>query len=460
MSIKLQLNDKIGKYIVILFKLLAFSLAFLFGLTLNVIAEEKATASSPSLVAGASDVNSANKASTSPKLNTDLLLNEAPALNNSAIIQSTDFSKTGFTKQAVNAVKPGFSNKIVLTSNVDYDSNPAFSTGSRDPVWIYTLTPQVLLDYNSEFNKFYLDGALVIQRLSNEAVLPKREDPRLNIGWDRVYESGVYGLFASYNQLLSRAQQIRTTGFFTPGLDGENTQRTKSFGAKWDHNISQRWSLLSNAVYTKDTFSGGVNLFGSTLLDLRTRLNYEYTEKLNTYVQVGYVELRPDGPVRDTDLYRMAFGADYDFSQGFKAAFRAAKYRLSGGESDNDWEGGVLFTYDTEQSGYTAELTRELTPGGGLGGFQLSDTFRLGWIVNLSEVDGFNLGYSINKLKAGDAGFPEQEFREFSAGYNRLLGANWNARANLSYRELIDSENNNAEGVLVGISLIYSGFSF
>lgn len=459
MSLKLQFKNKVASNIFVVFRLLGLSAPLLFGFTVNAAQEESAS-SSLGETAGASEVNSSNKNNPSLKLNSDLLSNDIPELNNSAIIQPTDFSKTGFTKQDVDGVKPGFSNKILLTSNVDYDSNPALVNGSRDPVWIYTLTPQVLLDYNTELNRFYLDTALVIQRPSNEKVLPDRDDPRLTIGWDREYESGDFGMFANYTQFLSRAQQLRTTGAFTSGQDGESTQRTRSVGAKWDHNFSQRWNLTTNGVYTKEAFSGGVNLLGSSLLDFRTRLNYEYSDKLNTYIQLGYADLKPDGPINDTELRRLALGAEYAFSQGFKGAIRASRYRLSGVQSDSDWEAGALFTYDTDRSGYTAELTRELSPGGGIGGFQKSDTFRLGWVFNLSENDGLTAGYSINKLKSSDVGFPEQEFRELNAGYNRVLGSNWNARANLTYRELIDSENNKAEGALVGISVIYNGFSF
>lgn len=457
MIIKLQLRNRL-KINCNLLRFLVTSSLFLFGLTLNA-----ADLNTESLESDdskePSQTNPENKNSTSPKLSTDLLSNKNIELNNSEIIQATDFSKAEYLNRDSTEESPGFTNTISITAGLDYDSNPALVEGRKDSVWVHTLAPQASVNYVNEFNRLYLQASLLIQRPSNEKVLTDRNDPSLTIGWDRTYESGDYGISAGFSQVISRGQQIRTTGVFTPSVDDDSAQRTRTIAAKWRHDLTQRWGISTNGAYTKQAFSGGVNLLGSSSFDLSTRLSYENSEKLNTYVQLAYIDLRPQGPETDTDVRRLSVGANYEFTDGLKAAFVATQYRVAGGESDKGWLAGAILTYDTERMGYTAELNRELNVAGGVGGFQKNDTFRLGWAFNLSESDKFITGYSLTKSLGSPVGFPEQKFQEFNAAYNRRLATNWNARANLTYRELI-ARDNNPNGFVVGLLLVYGGLSF
>jgi hypothetical protein len=381
--------------------------------------------------------------------------------NNTAIIQGTDFSREiGFSGQGQSLEQVGFTKKIVLTTSLVHDSNPALDDNLGRAVWIYSLAPQVLLDYTGEENNLYLDAALQMQRNSNEEVLADRDDPRLAMGWSRTYEAGIYGVYANYSQFVSRAAEITATGEFAGNLDGESTQRNRTFGGRWQHALASRWSVLTSGEYVKTSFSGGVvGIVDFGLVDVRSRLNYEFTDRLDTYLQLGYSKITPDDTFEATKLGRFALGANYLLSEGLTIASRAGMYRTTGAQSETDWEAGVQLGYDVGRMRYVAELNREVA-GSAIGAFQKSDTFRLGWLFDKSEIDSFRVNYSLIKFREDDAGLlPELQIQEISALYDRTLGGKWRGQANVAYRDQ-SRTGFHSDGTLVGVTLIYDGLSF
>ncbi len=382
--------------------------------------------------------------------------------NDGGIIRDTDFSReTGGPRQIEGGLPPGFSNKIMFTTSVAHDSNPALDDTNKKSTWIYSFIPQVLLNYIGETNSFYFDGALLIQRHSNEDILTDREDPRLSAGWDRTYESGLYGLYANYFETSSRGEEIRTAGVFTGIADDDNTQRVRVYGAKWQHVFAPRWSLLTNAEYTEEAFSGGsgANLIDFSSVGVRSKLNYEYTERLDTYLQAGFVQVRPDQTFRDTDFTRLAIGADYQVSEALRVSSRAGMYNLSGRQSDSGLEAGIQARYDVGRMGYIAEINRELGLSAAAA-FQKADTYRLGWTFDISELDRLNVNYTLVRFIEDDqANLEESDAQEISAFYDRVLGGKWRGQASVSFRES-DRTEGRSHGNVVGVSLIYDGLSF
>ncbi len=383
-------------------------------------------------------------------------------LNDGGIIRDTDFSReaTG-PRQIEGGLPPGFSNKIIFTTGVAHDSNPALDDTNKKSTWVYSFIPQVLLNYTGEVNSLYLDAALLVQRHSNEEILTDREDPRLAIGWDRTYESGLFGLYANYFEASSRGEEIRTGGVFSGNVnDEDNTQRVRSYGAKWEHRFAPRWSLLTNGEYTEEIFSGGgANLIDFSTVGVKSKLNYEYTERLDTYLQAGFVQVRPDQTFRDTELARLAFGADYQVSEALWVSSRAGTYHLSGRQSDSGLEAGIQVRYEVGRMGYVAELNRELGVSS-VAAFQKADTFRLGWMFDISELDKLNVNYTLVKFKEdAQANLDESDTQEISAFYDRIIRGNWRGQASVSFREQ-DTNGGRSNGNIVGVALIYDGLSF
>lgn len=387
---------------------------------------------------------------------------EPDYLNNGGIIRDTDFSReTGGSSPSEGGLPPGFSNKILFTTGVAHDSNPALDDTNKKSTWIYSFMPQVLLNYIGEVNSLYLDAALLIQKHSNENALTDREDPRLAIGWDRTYESGLFGLYANYYESSTRSEEIRTAGVFSSIANDDSTQRVRAYGAKWEHVFAPRWSLLTNAEYTEEAFSGGSeeDLIDFSSVGVKSKLNYQYTERLDTYLQAGFVQVRPEETFRDTDLARLAVGADYQVSEALRVSSRAGFYNLSGRQSDSGWEAGVQVRYDVGRMGYIAEVNRELTVSS-VAAFQKADTYGLGWAFEISELDELNVNYTLVRfIEDNEVNLDESDYQEISAFYDRALGGKWRGQATVSFRESDRTEGRSHANV-VGVSVIYDGLSF
>jgi len=374
------------------------------------------------------------------------------------VITQTDFSKeTGFSRENRGIQQPGFSNLILMNSSVIRDSNPSQVSSRKTPVWIYSITPQVLLNYNTELSRLYFNAALDVQRHSNENVLADREDPRLSIGWEQKYDSGNLGLNANFSQTSSRGQELRATGVFQNSNFVKTKAINKSLSGTWEHALAQRWTILTDGLLEKNTFSDVQGLNGTTLVNIRSKLTYANNEKLNTYVQLGYSELRPDAAIEDSRIARLAFGADYQITEAFNVSSRANVYRLSGLQSDTGLEGGIKLEYNLERMNFNAELSHGLADTA-VGNFQKTDTLGLGWVFSMSSLDTLGASYVLSRIK-GDGVLGKFEFSETRAFFERVLSGSWRGQASASFREQ-ETQGTYINGNIVGISLTYSGLSF
>lgn len=351
------------------------------------------------------------------------------------------------------------SKKISVTAGVEHDSNPSMVAINREPVWTYTLAPQLLLDATDGVNRWFLDATLLVQRYSNEKVFAAREDPKLSIGWDRLYESGFFGIQADYEEASSRIEELQTTGVIS-NIDA--TQTTKTLAAKWQHEINPRWTALTEGRYIDTAFSEGGTLgsLGSYKVnEISSNLTYANTEKLDTSVKLGYVHYRPDQFFDDTDLVRLVLGANYQIKDGFTLAGHAGIYNLSGEQSDTDWEAGISTAYTTERMSYTAALNRELVPSG-IGGFQKTDSFKIGWLFDISERDRMGADYGLFKQREFTELNPDWlDYQQVGAFYERTLSSHWTTRLSAAHKMLdfpgVDSRSN-----FIGVNLVYDSLSF
>ncbi len=346
--------------------------------------------------------------------------------------------------------------KIIVTMGVDHDSNPDLVEKNKSPVWIYTIVPQFQLDVKDQVNRWYLDAAVLVQRHSNETVLINREDPRLAIGWDRTYESGMFGLKGTYLESSSRAAELKSTGAFSK-ID--NTQKDKTLSANWQHNISSRWSVLTEGAYRDVVFTTPGSLDNYKLGDISSKLSYANNEKLDTSIQLGYSHLHPEKTFDNTDLVRLTMGANYQVNEGFRLASRAGIYNLSGRQSDTDWEAGIKADYEQARMNYSAELSRGLTASG-IGGFQKADSLKLGWLFNMSDLHRVGASFSLEKNKKdNDVGLENLNFQQIGAFYERSLSGHWLARLSASNREL-DAPGTTSHSNIIGLSVAYDSFNF
>jgi hypothetical protein len=372
---------------------------------------------------------------------------------NKAILQMLTGATFILSQSHVNAAE--LTTKLRLSAGAEYDSNPAL-TANKEPVWIYSLTPQLQSNIKDEVNHWYLDAALAVQRHSNERSLVNREDPSITVGWDRTYVYGLYGIKADYRESSSRIDELTSTGVFA---NAANTEKAKGLSAKWQLAISPRLSILTDAAYRDISYSVASKLADYSLGDIRSKLTYATNETLDTFVQIGYAQLRPDNTFDKTDITRLMVGADSKLNENFNLGVRAGVYNLSGRQSETDWEAGVDASYNTEKTNYSLGLYREITATG-FGGFQKANLLKLGLQHSSSEHDRFGVDYSFSQYKADvRVGLNDIDYQQISAFYERDIGSHWQARVSGAHKEL-DSLGVNNKGNIVGVVLVYDSLVF
>jgi hypothetical protein len=356
----------------------------------------------------------------------------------------------------VNATE--LSKKVILTTDAEYNSNPSMSNTNKQSVWTYTLAPQILLNLNDDVNRWYLNAALMIKRNSNENVLVNREDPSLSIGWNHAYETGSFGVDANYSETSSIENELKTSGFYAKT---DNTQKTKDISANWQHSISPRLSVFTDAVYRDVSYS----LISATLgayryADIGSKLTYAYSEEINTHVRADVAQISPDKLYENTDIGRLMVGADYKLNEKFNIGGQFGIYNLSGRQSDTDWQADVSGNYTTAQNSYKLNLIREISASG-FGGFQRDDAFKLGWTYGLSEKANLGANYSLTKYKQDKTvDLSNLDFQEISAFYDRELTNHWHTRVSIAHRQLTDASNSDSKANIIGATLIYDTLSF
>lgn len=356
-----------------------------------------------------------------------------------------------------NANAAVFSERAIVTTSVEYDSNPSLSANNEQPVWAYTIVPQLQIDATNELNRWYLDSALLVHRYSNDKVLVERQDPKISGGWTRTYESGTYGIKANYEESTSRNLELASTGVF---VNKNGTQKNESIEALWQHAINARWSILNEGIYSKIKITNSGVLGSYDLSELRSTLTYANTEKLSTYSQLDYLHYRPESILDNTDFIRLNVGTNYQMTERFSYGVRGGLYKVSGNQSDSGWEAAVNGKYTpNEKTNYLMEVSRSLGAGG-IGGFQKNDSLKLAWNYDLSDRNIMGADYSLNmSRKDNQINTNAINNQQISLFYDRKLSNHWQAHLSAAHKQ-IDVTSVNSQANVIGVALMYDTLSF
>lgn len=344
--------------------------------------------------------------------------------------------------------------RFIVTSGIEHDSNPQMSETDKNPVWIFSLLPQLQLDVKDDLNRWYADIGLLILQHSNQKSVANQENPRLSMGWDRAYESGVFGLKAGYSETTARNAELNNTGTFS---NSKNKQTTQTIGANWQHRIASRWSVLSDVNYTDVKYSEAGILDDYTIVAVKSKLSYENSEKLTSYALLGYSQYEPDQN-KTTYLTRGVVGFDYQLSEEITISPRAGIYNLSGRQSESDWEAGLKAEYTTPKALHNITVARSIEDSGL--GFRLVDSVRLGSQYSLTERDRIGIDYTFDQFKKdSDLNVSKLDAQSLGVFYSRSISEHWMAKAYVTHRELEFSDSNPKANV-IGVTLVYDTLSF
>ncbi len=306
-------------------------------------------------------------------------------------------------------------------SNYELVDNP-------ESVWIYNATPQYKLSLLDGVNTWYANGALRVERSTNQDVYFNREDPLAEIGWLRDLEKGNLGVRAAYSQTSTRARQFRETGL----VQEDGTDTTRSISVNWLHLISEKLSLALDGGYEKTDFSLAQGGESSTFADssiryLNTTFTYKLNETISPYAKLGINDFRA---LTRIQFQNLLLGAILNPTQKLTFDVSAGNTHFSE-TGDNTWIGALKGNYIGERYTLDGMLSRTVIPTD-FGDTELTDLLSFNYAYDISEKSRWGTGLALGQNKSNNANKTQQ----ISAFYARDLSASWLMNLYLEMRNI------------------------
>jgi opacity protein-like surface antigen len=340
------------------------------------------------------------------------------------------------------------SNALVLVQQIsvpigtEFDTNPTLvSSRTKQSIWRYTLNPRYRVSTTENLNRWYADAGLRIVRSSNKKITDDRQDPSLDLGWDRELEKGSFGIVLHYDKASSRFTELRTDGL----VDKDGSATNKSISANWTHQINNKLNLSLNGQYSKTSYVGS-NFTNSSNKSISATLNYELNEKVSPFVTVGMTEFSPAG--KKTRSKNILVGAKVIITPNFTVspAFGINNESSAG----SGWIANTSFNYIGEKYLLGGSIARNVSPSA-VGNFQKTDRLGLTYSYELSEKDRFGADLSWTKNKSDF----DSETKQLSGWYSREINNNWQMRLFAETKHLTNGSLK-ANGNVIGINLTYN----
>jgi predicted porin len=351
--------------------------------------------------------------------------------------------------------------------DTQYDTNPLLRE-DKQSIWRYTITPRYSVAAVEDKNKWYANAALGLQRSSDKSVLQDREDPNVDIGWQRENEKGFFSLVAHYDKRSSRFSEFNRNGF----VDIDGNAVTKSIAASWAHAITERLNFLLDTQYNKTTYDSS-QFSDSITKSINSSLTYQFNERVSPFVQVGYTDFKSDGVITGSGLLiRNANNNDSSKSKNISVGaiiYLSPKWTFTpsvgvnkvdsanqnadaalGSASGSGRIGNFSLAYAAERANFKAVLSRSVSPSG-VGDFVESDQFNMAYDYLLTEKSRVGAGYNINKNKSDF----DSESTYISAWYSKELTEMWQMRLSIESRKQKSSDQN-VDGNVIGLTFTYS----
>lgn len=356
-----------------------------------------------------------------------------------------------------------FESNFSLPLTLDFDTNPTMASNNRSAVWKYGSSPRINLQLADGINQWSTDGTLRVVRSSDKNLVIDREDPVINMKWQRELERGSISVLGHYDEMSTRDTQLDDTGDV---VVKETTRSYRSLGVKWSRIMTERLTLSLGGNYTDTRYSKSTQV-NQTNQSLNASLGYAWTEFLRPSVQFGVSHQMPDRGAA-SKLYTTGLGLDWDVSErmsvNLHGGLRKIVSETSGGgvttqtgASGMGWNADSSVKYALERSTYTLNLSRSTEPSG-TGGFKEKDQIKGSAIYDISDISRFGVDLSLRRVFSGNPTGGSQNSNEnslVSVWVTRALSKTWNAKFQVQTK---DTKNSGVEsrGNILGISLTYA----
>lgn len=357
-----------------------------------------------------------------------------------------------------------------------YDTNPLLREDEQS-IWRYRVIPRYNIAAVDDRNRWYANAALSLERSSDKRIIQDREDPNVDIGWQRENEKGTFSLIAHYDKRSSRFSEFNQNGF----VDTDGNAVAKSLAANWTHAITERLNFSLGTQYTKTTYDSS-RFSDSITKSINSSLAYEFNERISPFVQLGFTDFKSDGVVTGNGLLinngngffgnnnvgnsgnskskNISIGATiylnpqwtFTPSVGINKVDSTNRNANAafGSASGSGTIGNFGLAYKGERENFKAALSRSVSPSG-VGNFVESDQFNMAYDYLLTDRSSVGTGYNINKNKSNF----DSESTLFSAWYSKELTEMWQMRLSAESRRQKNS-NRNVDGNVIGLTFTYS----
>lgn len=339
---------------------------------------------------------------------------------------------------------------------VEFDNNATLSADVKKSIWRYTASPKYSIAVVDEKNRWSSNIGLNIVRTSNTKVTDNRQDPNLNISWNRELENGNFNISSGYSRTSSRFREFKRTGF----VDADGTSVSKFLSATWNRALTNRLDFLLGANITKNNNSGGSTLVKSSLKkSINTSLTYALTDRMSPFVQYGYTKFEPNGlGARKNNSQNYIAGVRYAFNPQLSGTISAGINHLSTAGNGKLFNAGL--DYMSELYTVNLGLSRNVTPSD-LGQFEESDSFNANYNYLLTDKSSFGLNFDISKSKSADSRLGgagqsnDTTGMRLGASYTKELSEYWQMKLSFDERRN-NSSIQHANGETIGIFFTYN----
>lgn len=333
----------------------------------------------------------------------------------------------------------------------DYHSNIQFLDDRvKESTYLTTIVPEYRFTALDDKNKWFGNIGINLVDSSNEDIMRNRQDPFGRVGWERNLENGLFSLTTDYTRESTRFSQFGETGVLRQ--DGTSVFRT--IEAKWEHNISEKWKLLTAAGYDKTKFSGVSLLSDFSTRNLSAELMYALNEYVSPYSRITAYDYRASGLNDNTRIKYQDYliGAAVEVNPQFKFNVNTGMVNFDT-SADSEWVGELKAEYVGNRYEIIGRLARSVFPTG-LNLIQLGDELRADYTYMQSERSRWGLGLALTQ---NDTGLDTQELRGF---YDRDLSRDWLVRLALTARNLKIEDVESSNDTSLGIFFTYTTPNF
>lgn len=338
---------------------------------------------------------------------------------------------------------------VALPMTVEHDSNPRLDTSGVKAVTRTIIAPDYNLVGTYGRDQFKFGLGVSVEHSSDTSVIKDREDPNLQLGWQRETEKGSYGLAARYVESSTLSSVVEKTGVVV-ATDG--TQKLYSLAGNWSSALSERSTLSNETGYTSVHYDIN-SLINYNELSNRLVWRYAWSERAEPFLRFDVTRYEPEKgfAVASSNSYTPTAGVKYQFSERLEGTVHAGVNQVSGTNGGSSGQGGVEVRYRGARVDSSLDVSRS-SVASGQGGFAEIDQVQGRWSYAVDEISRLGVDASWQDSK----GQTPNTLRKYDAWFSRELSPFWIVRLSLMYKERQQDGLPDASGEVFGLTLAYS----